>query len=239
MNSVRTLFNSRKVAYPLKDGLRVMTYQNSPENRKRPWETTKSALSVTKKYDRIFDIVTMGVHRIWRNRFVTAINPTVDLKCIDVAGGTGGIAFKIHEYARRRVIVNLNNNQNNSGPSITVCDVNPAMIEFGKMRAAQLGIGNMEWVQCTAEHLPFEDETFDLYTIGFGLRFCSDINTVLSEAYRVLRPNGRFYCLESGHMQSGLFKLLVNLYFTTAIKLAVRDKALAQELMETRQRFPK
>jgi demethylmenaquinone methyltransferase/2-methoxy-6-polyprenyl-1,4-benzoquinol methylase len=136
--------------------------------------------SVARRYDLMNDLMSGGMHRLWKDRFVNRVKPRPGERILDMAGGTGDVAFKL---ARR-------------GASVTVADINPEMLEVGKERAAGRGLTGIEWRQENAEALSFGDATFDAYTIVFGIRNVTDIPAALREAHRVLKRGGRFYCME-------------------------------------------
>ena len=148
--------------------------------------------SVAKNYDIMNDLMSGGLHRVWKDRFVRMIRPRPNHKVLDVAGGTGDIAFRF----RKKM-----------GPKadITICDLTRGMLEVGRDRALDRGwIESFEWVTGNAEKLPFPDNHFDIYTIAFGLRNVTHIDKALKEAHRILKPGGRFFCLE----------ISVSLFFT-------------------------
>jgi demethylmenaquinone methyltransferase/2-methoxy-6-polyprenyl-1,4-benzoquinol methylase len=147
--------------------------------------------SVAPKYDLMNDLMSLGVHRLWKADFVRRVDPQGGEKILDLAGGTGDIAFAmIRAQSRLR-------EAQSSRAQITICDINPEMLKAGKARAADKGFfGKIEWVEGNAEKLPFEDASFDAVTIAFGLRNVTHISRALEEVLRVLKPGGRFYCLE-------------------------------------------
>ncbi|CAL8101617.1 unnamed protein product [Calicophoron daubneyi] len=202
--------------------------------------------NVAEKYDLMNDAMSFGVHRLWKDCFVKQIMPTHNLKCLDVAGGTGDIAFRIHKFSRPSTTVLGSSGESHSdgrtGPDITLCDINEAMMEVGKARAQSLGLTNIKWVQGNAECLPFEDNVFDLYTIAFGIRNCTHIDKVLSEANRVLKPRGRFFCLEFSHVDNPIFSRLYDLYSMELIpvmgQLIAGDWNSYQYLVESIRQFP-
>ena len=136
--------------------------------------------SVASKYDLMNDAMSGGMHRLWKDRFVRRVKPRAGEQILDMAGGTGDIAFRLAA----------------SGAAVTVADINPAMLEVGMERAAKRGIDGLVWTEANAETLTFPDRFFDAYTIAFGIRNVTDIPAALKEAHRVLRRGGRFYCLE-------------------------------------------
>ena len=136
--------------------------------------------SVASRYDIMNDAMSAGMHRLWKDRFVRRVKPRSGEQILDMAGGTGDIAFRMAK----------------TGASITVADINPAMLAVGVERAQQRGIDGLVWTEANAETLQFPDRFFDAYTIAFGIRNVTDIPAALREAHRVLRRGGRFFCLE-------------------------------------------
>ena len=136
---------------------------------------------VYKKYDLMNDIMSLGIHRIWKNRFIDWMNPLQNSKLIDVASGTGDIAKLFSAKTK-----NLS--------KITCVEPNSDMFQEGKNNLKDLS--NINWVNSNAESLPVKDDIYDFYTISYGIRNVTDINKSLREAYRVLKPGGRFMCLE-------------------------------------------
>ncbi|KQN93488.1 ubiquinone biosynthesis methyltransferase UbiE [Sphingomonas sp. Leaf231] len=136
--------------------------------------------NVASRYDLMNDAMSGGMHRLWKDRFVRRVKPRAHEQILDMAGGTGDIAFRLAE----------------SGAAITVADINPEMLEVGIDRAQQRGLDGLVWTEANAETLTFPDRFFDAYTIAFGIRNVTDIPSALREAHRVLRRGGRFFCLE-------------------------------------------
>ena len=136
--------------------------------------------SVARRYDVMNDLMSGGMHRLWKDRFVARVKPRPGDTILDMAGGTGDIAFRM---ARR-------------GAQVTVADINRDMLDVGIERAKSRRIQGLQWSEQNAEKLTFSDRSFDAYTIAFGIRNVTDIPAALREAYRVLRRGGRFYCLE-------------------------------------------
>ena len=136
--------------------------------------------SVAKKYDVMNDAMSVGMHRLWKDRFVARVKPRAGEEILDMAGGTGDIAYRM---ARE-------------GASITVSDINQDMLDVGIERAMQRGIDGLVWSRQNAEELSFGDRFFNAYTIAFGIRNVTQIDKALAEAHRVLKFGGRFYCLE-------------------------------------------
>lgn len=158
------------------------------------------------------------------------IRPRPGLKYLDVAGGTGDIAFRIHKKA--------------PDAAITICDLNQHMLEVGRNRAIDRGwLTGFEWVTGNAESLPFPDASFDVYTIAFGLRNVTHIDTALAEAARVLKPGGRFFCLEFSHVQEPLLAKAYDLFSYKVIpqigQIVAGDRDSYQYLVESIRKFPK
>lgn len=186
--------------------------------------------SVAKRYDLMNDLMSGGVHRFWKDRLIRQIRPRNGLKYLDVAGGTGDIAFRIKKAAPEA--------------DITLCDLTREMLAVGRDRAADHGwISDFEWVTGNAENLPFEDNSFDVYTISFGLRNVTHIDTALAEAQRVLKPGGRFYCLEFSHVNEPFLKKIYNAYSFGLIprigQVVAKDRNSYQYLVESIRKFPK
>jgi demethylmenaquinone methyltransferase/2-methoxy-6-polyprenyl-1,4-benzoquinol methylase len=142
---------------------------------------------VYEKYDLMNDFMSLGIHRFWKRSLINMMNPSLNKKLIDVACGTGDIGKLF-----------LDNTDKHA--EITCVDPNKGMINQGKQKLSQYK--NIKWVISHAEKLPFIDNTFDFYTIVFGLRNTKDLNKTISEAYRVLKPGGRFLCLEFSKIQN-------------------------------------
>ena len=143
------------------------------------------------KYDLMNDIMSLGTHRIWKKNLVSWVNPTQSSKILDVASGTGDIA-------------KLCSNNTNNNCSVTCVEPNKKMLDNGKKKLKDLT--NLKWVLSSAESLPFKNETFDYYTISFGIRNVTNLDKSLSEAYRVLKNGGRFFCLEFSKPENEFIK---------------------------------
>jgi demethylmenaquinone methyltransferase/2-methoxy-6-polyprenyl-1,4-benzoquinol methylase len=197
----------------------------SPEEKTR--RVGKVFSSVARRYDLMNDLMSGGMHRLWKDRFVARVKPRAGEHILDMAGGTGDVAFRM---ARR-------------GAKVTVADINADMLEVGKQRADRDGITGLSWRQENAEKLTFQDASFDGYTIVFGIRNVTDIPAALRQAHRVLKRGGRFYCMEfSSSDWPGFSKL----YDTWADKMIPRiGKAIARDeesyryLVESIRRFPR
>ena len=155
---------------------------------------------VYKKYDLMNDIMSIGIHRAWKVKFINWMNPQPKTKLIDVASGTGDIAKLFLDITK------------NSG-QISCVEPNTQMLNQGKKKLKKYK--NIKWINAPAEKIPTEDNTFDYYSISYGIRNVSDINTVLKEAYRVLKPGGRFMCLEFSKIDNELFNYLYKQYSKT------------------------
>jgi demethylmenaquinone methyltransferase / 2-methoxy-6-polyprenyl-1,4-benzoquinol methylase len=188
--------------------------------------------SVAARYDLMNDLMSAGVHRIWKDAMVEWLNPRPDWNCIDVAGGTGDIAFRIAAMARSR----------GGEAAVTVCDINEKMVGEGKRRAAEKGEGAIAWSVGDAEALPAPDNSFDAYTIAFGIRNVTHIEKALSEARRVLKPGGRFLCLEFSQVEVPGLDTLYDAYsFKLLPRLGdwvTKDAQSYRYLAESIRRFP-
>ena len=155
---------------------------------------------VYKKYDLMNDIMSFGIHRLWKEKFIEWMNPRSDSKLIDVASGTGDIA-------------KLFSKRNNNSSPVTCIEPNTGMLEEGKENLKEFK--NIKWIKAPAEKLPLEDNIFDFYTISYGIRNVTDINKTLSEAFRVLKPGGRFMCLEFSKIDNEIINFFYKQYSKT------------------------
>lgn len=191
---------------------------------------------VAGRYDLMNDVMSGGLHRAWKQAMIDWLNPPrrgTRFDHLDVAGGTGDIAFRLLERTGGTA----------SGARVTVCDINPAMLDVGRQRAAAREDGNLvDFVCGDAEQLGFPDARFDAYTIAFGIRNVTHIDRALNEAYRVLKPGGRFLCLEFSHVDIPGLDTLYDAYSFRAIpaigKAVTGDGAPYQYLVESIRRFP-
>jgi demethylmenaquinone methyltransferase/2-methoxy-6-polyprenyl-1,4-benzoquinol methylase len=186
--------------------------------------------SVAGRYDLMNDLMSAGIHRRWKSEMVRWLAPRPSQRLIDVAGGTGDVA--------RRALARLAP----EGAAI-VCDANPQMLEVGRARALDDGIlSGIEWLAGDAEALPFADRSFDLYTIAFGLRNVTRIERALAEARRVLKPGGRFLCLEFTPAVAPLLQPLYDLYSLQLLPLlgqiVTGNREAYTYLVESIRRFP-
>ena len=188
--------------------------------------------SVARNYDVMNDLMSAGAHRLWKDAFVEWLNPRPGMQIVDVAGGTGDIAFRMAQAARAK----------GGDAEIKVCDINEAMINEGVRRAAALGERGLEWMVGDAEKLPLPDNSVDVYTIAFGIRNVTHIDQALREARRVLRPGGRFMCLEfSRVIVPGLDALYDKYSFSMLPKLGewvAKDADSYRYLAESIRKFP-
>ena len=197
----------------------------SPEEMTRRVSSVFS--SVARNYDVMNDLMSGGMHRLWKDRFVAKVRPRAGERILDMAGGTGDIAFRLAA----------------KGAHVTVSDINPDMLEVGMDRATKRGIDGLVWQVENAETLTFADSVFDAYTIAFGIRNVTDIPAALDEAHRVLKRGGRFYVLEFSTSEWPGFGDLYDRYSDKLIpkigKLVARDEESYRYLVESIRRFPK
>ncbi len=194
---------------------------------------------VAKKYDLMNDLMSAGVHRIWKDKMVEEIGVrdkelgVSGLRFIDLAGGTGDVAFRIAKKMRAK----------NSKCQIDVVDINQEMLDVGKDRAVDLNLfSNLQFTCCDGEKLCFENETFDFFTIAFGIRNFTNIDAGLSEAYRVLKPGGKFICLEFSKVNDYFLQKIYDAYSFNVIpkigEVILKDRASYQYLVESIRKFP-
>ena len=182
--------------------------------------------SVAKRYDIMNDAMSGGLHRLWKDRFVRRVKPQPGEDILDMAGGTGDIAFRMVK----------------SGANVTVSDINQDMLDVGIERAMQRGEDRLVWSCQNAETLNFPDRSFDAYTIAFGIRNVTHIDKALAEAHRVLRYGGRFYCLEFSTTLWPGFAEIYDAYSHKMVpklgKLLADDEDSYRYLIESIRRFP-
>ena len=185
--------------------------------------------SVASKYDIMNDVMSVGIHRIWKEAMMDWLAPRAGQKLLDVAGGTGDISFKFLGRA-------------GSGHA-TVCDITESMLIAGKTRAEATTMSDsLDWVVGDAMALPFADNTFDVYTISFGIRNVTRPQEALNEAFRVLRPGGRLMVLEFSQLPSPMMQAAYDAYSFNVIprmgQLIVNDWDSYQYLVESIRKFP-
>lgn len=197
----------------------------SPEEKTRRVGEVFS--SVARRYDLMNDLMSGGMHRLWKDRFVARVKPRPGEAMLDMAGGTGDVAFRM---ARR-------------GSRVTVADINGDMLEVGKQRAERRGLSGLSWKVENAEALSFADAIFDAYTIVFGIRNVTHIPAALREAHRVVKRGGRFYCMEFSSSDWPGFANLYEAYSANVIpklgRAVTRDEDSYRYLVESIRRFPK
>lgn len=186
--------------------------------------------NVASRYDLMNDLMSLGIHRYWKEALINWLNPQPGQKLLDVAGGTGDISFRFIEKAKKKA-------------HATVLDMTEAMLVEGKKRGEARNLSkNLNWVCGDAMSLPFQDESFDAYTISFGIRNVVNINSAIEEAYRVLKIGGRFIVLEFGQIPDELLQKVYDQYSFNVIPwlgdLIVGDKSSYRYLVESIRKFP-
>jgi len=195
--------------------------------------------SVARRYDLMNDLMSAGIHRAWKARLIDWLNPRPGLKLLDIAGGTGDIAFRFIDRCQKR----SNHRFGSTGEAVTVCDSNPNMLDVGRDRAIDRGfIDGITWTCGNAEVLPFEDASFDVATIAFGIRNVTHIDRALCEAHRVLKPGGHFLCLEFSKTVLPGLERLYDLYSFSVLprlgQIITGDRDAYQYLVESIRQFP-
>jgi demethylmenaquinone methyltransferase/2-methoxy-6-polyprenyl-1,4-benzoquinol methylase len=197
----------------------------SPEEKTRRVGEVFS--SVARRYDLMNDLMSGGMHRLWKDRFVARVKPRGGEDILDMAGGTGDVAFRMAQRGAR----------------VTVSDINPDMLDVGEQRAERRALSGLSWNVENAEALSFADATFDAYTIVFGIRNVTDIQAALREAHRVLKRGGRFYCMEFSSSEWPGFSKLYDVYSSNVIpkvgKVVTNDEQSYRYLVDSIRRFPR
>jgi len=197
----------------------------SPEEKTRRVGAVFS--SVARRYDLMNDLMSGGMHRLWKDRFVARVKPRAGEAILDMAGGTGDVAFRMARHGAR----------------VTVADINADMLEVGKQRAEARSLPGLTWKVENAERLGFEDSSFDAYTIVFGIRNVTDIPAALREANRVLKRGGRFFCMEFSSSDWPGFSNLYEAWASNVIprigKAVADDEESYRYLVESIRRFPR
>lgn len=188
--------------------------------------------NVADKYDLMNNLMSFGIHHLWKDR-VTQEVPDLKSSIVDVAGGTGDIAFRLHRKARKMSIAT----------NITIADINPEMLKQCKNKAIDNNIlSGIDFVECNAESLPFEDKSFDYYIISFGVRNITNIDIALKEAYRVLKPLGKFICLEFSKIDKFIIKKLYDVYSFNVVpaigRIVASNENAYRYLVESIDLFP-
>jgi demethylmenaquinone methyltransferase / 2-methoxy-6-polyprenyl-1,4-benzoquinol methylase len=185
--------------------------------------------SVASKYDVMNDAMSLGIHRIWKDAMMDWLAPRAGQKLLDVAGGTGDISFRFLKRA-------------GSGHATVLDLTEPMLIEGRKRAEAEAMNDSLDWVVGDAMHLPFEDNTFDVYTISFGIRNVTRPQEALNEAFRVLRPGGRLMVLEFSQIPNELMQKVYDLYSFNIIprlgQMIANDRDSYQYLVESIRKFP-
>ncbi|XP_066149231.1 2-methoxy-6-polyprenyl-1,4-benzoquinol methylase, mitochondrial [Euwallacea fornicatus] len=207
ITSTRTLSRNLKTLTNLNLPEQKIThfgFEKIPETLKQE-KVNEVFHNVFKDYDIMNDVLSFGIHRIWKDYFVSKLGPVADTKLLDVAGGTGDIVFRFLNYVKEYDLKNCH---------VTILDINADMLEVGKEKSKVLKHDPelITWQEGNAEHLPFSDNSFDAYTIAFGIRNCTHTDKVLSEAFRVLKPGGRFLCLEFSHLENSIAQWVYDHY---------------------------
>jgi demethylmenaquinone methyltransferase / 2-methoxy-6-polyprenyl-1,4-benzoquinol methylase len=186
--------------------------------------------SVAARYDLMNDAMSLGIHRLWKDAMLDWLAPRSGMSLLDVAGGTGDIAFRFLERVKGE-------------GSVTVLDMTESMLAEGRARSARQGIaGKLDWIVGDAMALPLANGSFDAYTISFGIRNVTRIEDALAEAYRVLRPGGRLLVLEFSRVPNDLLRRVYDAYSFNVIprlgQTLANDRASYQYLVESIRRFP-
>ncbi|HJD62359.1 MAG TPA: bifunctional demethylmenaquinone methyltransferase/2-methoxy-6-polyprenyl-1,4-benzoquinol methylase UbiE [Rickettsia endosymbiont of Degeeriella rufa] len=188
--------------------------------------------NVADKYDLMNDLMSFGMHRLWKDEFIRQI-PNLNSNILDVASGSGDIALKLAKKAKDR----------SSNISLTLSDINKEMLRQAKKKSIDLNLfQNLKFTVASAEELPFPDNSFDYYTIAFGIRNVPDINKALKEAYRILKPMGKFVCLEFSKVKESLLQDFYKFYSFNVIpkigQIITGNKEAYDYLVESIDLFP-
>jgi demethylmenaquinone methyltransferase / 2-methoxy-6-polyprenyl-1,4-benzoquinol methylase len=189
---------------------------------------------VARRYDLMNDLMSGGLHRFWKDAMVAMLHPprSGHYSAVDVAGGTGDVAFRIADTARKR----------GGAAEVIVCDINEAMVNEGVRRAQAKDERAIRWLTGDAEHLPFADASMDAYTIAFGIRNVTHIDRALADARRVLKPGGRFLCLEFSRVEVPGLDPLYDAYSMNVLprlgSMVAGDAEAYRYLAESIRRFP-
>ncbi|CAO3670232.1 unnamed protein product [Umbelopsis ramanniana] len=184
------------------------------------------------------DAMSGGVHRLWKDHFIRSMAPGPGTTLLDVAGGTGDIAMRFLDYCK--------NIHNDSSATVKLVDINPQMLKVGEQRFQSTPYANTNQVSFlvqNAEHLDdIPDESVDVYTIAFGIRNCTHVDRVVKEAYRVLKPGGRFMCLEFSQVENPVISKIYDFYSFDVIpalgQMIANDRESYKYLVESIRQFP-
>ncbi|XP_022108466.1 2-methoxy-6-polyprenyl-1,4-benzoquinol methylase, mitochondrial-like [Acanthaster planci] len=233
----------------------------------KPGKVYEIFKNVAEKYDVMNDAMSLGIHRLWKDQFMQVLKPTQGTRLLDVAGGTGDIAFRFLDFVRNAQLSSLSlGRQSDSssssdsgsdseytsdkgrsgwrdGTRVTVCDISLPMLKVGQQRAEERGLTEgISWVVGDAEELPIASESVDACTIAFGIRNVTHVQEALNEAHRVLVPGGRFLCLEFSHINNPLLRSLYDNYSFQVIpvlgQVIASDWKSYQYLVESIRQFP-
>ncbi|KAK9692975.1 2-hexaprenyl-6-methoxy-1,4-benzoquinone methyltransferase [Basidiobolus ranarum] len=212
-------------------------FKDVPESQKETL-VGKVFANVASKYDVMNDAMSAGIHRVWKAHFIEQMSPDAGTKLLDVAGGTGDIALRFLDYCRDK-------NKDHTA-HVTVLDINPEMLKHGRQRFGMTNYFNtpqVKFMEANAEDLSeIPDNTYDVYTIAFGIRNCTHVDQVLKEAYRVLKPGGRFMCLEFSKVENPLLAKAYDVYSFEVIprlgEAIANDRESYQYLVESIRKFP-
>ncbi len=188
--------------------------------------------NVADKYDLMNNLMSFGIHHLWKDKLIQEVFD-FNSNILDVAGGTGDIAFRLY---KKGMSVNIT-------PNIIVADINPEMLQLCKNKAIDTNIlSGINFVECNAENLPFDDESFDYYTISFGIRNITNIDVALKEAHRVLKPLGKFICLEFSKIDNSIIQKLYDTYSFNIVptigKIVASNEKAYKYLVESIDLFP-
>lgn len=200
---------------------------------------------VASRYDLMNDLMSGGLHRLWKNEMVRRLHPRSGMRILDVAGGTGDIAFRMLDAVDKKMKNPLPDPPPHAeeGIEVTICDINQQMLIEGQNRAIDRNrLQPLNWVCGNAETLPFPDASFDAYTIAFGIRNVTHIDAALREAHRVLKIGGRFLCLEFSQVKQDWLRKAYDRYSFSMIptvgQYVTGSAEPYQYLVESIRRFP-
>ncbi|KAH9400489.1 Coq5p [Tyrophagus putrescentiae] len=212
------------------------SYQFQTESEEKKFEFVRGVFNnVANNYDLMNDVLSVGVHRLWKRYFIEKLDPYPGTKLLDVAGGTGDIAFEFLRYATEK---------GDSTSSVVVCDINENMMKVGQQRAAKqkMDPNRLDWVHGDGLNLPFEENTFDAYSVVFGIRNMVNLPKAIDEAYRVLKPGGIFMCMEFSQVNNVFLKSFYDWYSYQMIpvigEVVSNDFKSYQYLVESIRKFP-